>query len=222
MCMLEWLLVALLEHIEVFVITPTLRTICNIITGNGVQSDSVLTARTCALLVKLLSTFKDENHQRGCVDRIQHWIPVGNFVQIQALVTNNVISFIEGLFYKWSSVGFKSQNSATRWRRLRVKVKFGNDEIIFNSFSCRGILHLLSLHFSSGFQLLVLSFSHYSLDLQLEFAWAITRIASGIFDQTKAIVCAAAVAGLFSLLGSPHPVEAEQAVWTLVAEQDNT
>jgi hypothetical protein len=88
MCMLEWLLVALLEHIEVFVITPTLRTICNIITGNGVQSDSVLTARTCALLVKLLSTFKDENHQRGCVDCIQHWIPVGNFVQIQALVTN--------------------------------------------------------------------------------------------------------------------------------------
>jgi hypothetical protein len=39
-CMLEWLLVALLEHIEVFVITPTLRTICNIITGYGVQSDS--------------------------------------------------------------------------------------------------------------------------------------------------------------------------------------
>jgi importin subunit alpha-2 len=52
-----------------------------------------------------------------------------------------------------------------------------------------------------------------SLDLQLESAWAITRIASGTFDQTKADVSAAAVAGFLSLLGLPHPV---------VAEQDNT
>jgi importin subunit alpha-2 len=52
-----------------------------------------------------------------------------------------------------------------------------------------------------------------SLDLHLESAWAITRIASGTFDQTKAVVRAAAVAGFFSLMSSPHPV---------VAEQDNT
>ncbi len=53
--------------------------------------------------------------------------------------------------------------------------------------------------------------------MQLESAWAITRIASGTFDQTKAVASAAAVAGFFSLLGSPHPVMAEQAVWALVA-----
>ena len=32
-------------------------------------------------------------------------------------------------------------------------------------------------------------------------------------DKTKAGVSAAAVAGFMSLLGSPHPVVAEQAVW---------
>ena len=47
-------LVALLEHIEVSVVTPTLRTIGNIVNGSDVQTDSILAADPCTSFVQLL------------------------------------------------------------------------------------------------------------------------------------------------------------------------
>jgi importin subunit alpha-2 len=123
-----------LDHTEVSVITPSLRTIGNIVTGSEVQTDSVLAAGACPLLAKLLE------HYKMNIIKVAAWavsnIAAGDSVQIEALFSNDVIRpLVEVL----ANGDFICQKEAAR---TITNITFGIINLFPNSFEFKTNFHI--------------------------------------------------------------------------------
>ncbi len=116
-----------------------LETICNIVSGNDAQPDSVLAAGVCPLLAKLLvntGTYIIEYAARTVSE-----FAAGNETQIQALVTNNVIRPLVDVL---SNVDFERQKQAAR---AITNIACGN---LFQFYWCRFYFQTLSFKFQGA------------------------------------------------------------------------
>ncbi|XP_063706912.1 importin subunit alpha [Culicoides brevitarsis] len=119
------LLVNLLDSENVAIITPTLRTVGNIVTGNDVQTDAVLNANVLPRLAKLLE------HKKPAIVKEAAWtvsnITAGNQDQIGYVLSSDVMA---NLVKVLDSGDFKSQKEAA-WAITNTTTGGSTEQIIY-------------------------------------------------------------------------------------------
>jgi importin subunit alpha-1/8 len=117
-------LVALLTCDEVSIVTPALRSVGNIVTGDDVQTDAVLAAGVLEALAILLE------HKKPNIVKEAAWtlsnITAGNHRQIQKVLESNVIA---SLVHVLQSADFKAQREAV-WAVTNLTSGGTNEQII--------------------------------------------------------------------------------------------